>query len=208
MLALKARGVRFIGHRAMLARCLDEVDALQAALRDREALLAQRDTAYEQVDQAQAVVRAAGELVKEWRQRADALATYPRTAAEWITTCRDKGHWMHPNERLNGLCPECAEAYARQQMEAALEEPASQKPPEPPGGGPSMSGIGNEVLQDTWAAARREGRGRRCPHRCPVCGGRGEVDQMLYTGFQAAGTNTEFVLCRTCKGTGVIWHDN
>ena len=57
VLALKARGVRFIGHRAMLARCLDEVDALQAALRDREALLAQRDTAYEQVDQAQAVVR-------------------------------------------------------------------------------------------------------------------------------------------------------
>ena len=34
VLFLKANGIKMTGHRAMLARCLDEIDALKAALQE------------------------------------------------------------------------------------------------------------------------------------------------------------------------------
>ena len=47
----------------------------------------------------------------------------------------------------------------------------------------------------------------RCPHRCPVCNGSGSVDEALYTGWQTGGTAINVVPCRSCAGTGVVWHD-
>ncbi len=49
------------------------------------------------------------------------------------------------------------------------------------------------------------GGSSRRPHVCPVCRGAGQVDQMLYSQYQATGTNTEWVACRSCNGTGIIW---
>lgn len=42
------------------------------------------------------------------------------------------------------------------------------------------------------------------PHRCPVCGGRGTVPGSLYTGLTGA-TGTTWVMCRTCRGRGIVW---
>jgi hypothetical protein len=42
------------------------------------------------------------------------------------------------------------------------------------------------------------------PHRCPVCQGRGTVDQSFYSRGQstsAIGTET----CKSCNGTGILW---
>ncbi len=44
------------------------------------------------------------------------------------------------------------------------------------------------------------------PHKCPVCEGRGDHDQMFYAGVDVMGTsNTGRDTCRSCDGKGVIW---
>jgi hypothetical protein len=46
-----------------------------------------------------------------------------------------------------------------------------------------------------------------CPHRCPVCWGVGLVDETFYyrrTTFTSTGVG--HVLCRSCGGTGIVWH--
>ena len=46
------------------------------------------------------------------------------------------------------------------------------------------------------------------PYRCVVCNGNGKVPNGFYS--QTSGTwasaSTEPEMCRTCSGTGVIWH--
>lgn len=48
---------------------------------------------------------------------------------------------------------------------------------------------------------------RRKPHRCPVCGGNGKVDNGFYnqTTGNWASTSTAFETCRSCGGTGIVW---
>lgn len=43
-------------------------------------------------------------------------------------------------------------------------------------------------------------------HLCPVCKGRGIVDAGFYNINGCPITNTKPVKCRTCKGSGVLWH--
>jgi len=44
----------------------------------------------------------------------------------------------------------------------------------------------------------------RQPHSCPVCGGRGEVLDTLYSPYGTAST-AYMVTCRSCNGTGIVW---
>ena len=43
------------------------------------------------------------------------------------------------------------------------------------------------------------------PYCCPVCGGCGTVPPDFY-GCLGVGTNCSRETCRTCGGTGVLWH--
>ena len=46
----------------------------------------------------------------------------PRTAAEWAVKCLLEGHVpQSPEPQIGYMCENCAESYARQQVEAALE---------------------------------------------------------------------------------------
>ena len=44
-------------------------------------------------------------------------------------------------------------------------------------------------------------------HSCPICGGNGLVMAGFYNqcGGSWTGSNTGFEMCRSCKGTGVVW---
>lgn len=46
-------------------------------------------------------------------------------------------------------------------------------------------------------------------YRCPVCGGRGFVDNQFYTSTntvgETTGDSTAFVACRSCQGTGIVF---
>ena len=41
------------------------------------------------------------------------------------------------------------------------------------------------------------------PHKCPVCHGAGEVDELLYS--NAATSACGKTTCRSCGGTGIVW---
>lgn len=45
------------------------------------------------------------------------------------------------------------------------------------------------------------------PHKCPVCGGNGQVMAGFYgqVGGTWTGSNTGFEQCRACAGAGVVW---
>ena len=44
------------------------------------------------------------------------------------------------------------------------------------------------------------------PHKCPVCGGTGQVDSSFYDGNHYATTTTiPAETCRTCWGSGIVW---
>lgn len=45
------------------------------------------------------------------------------------------------------------------------------------------------------------------PHRCPVCGGNGQVMNGFYgqVGGEWTSGSTAFEQCRSCNGTGVVW---
>ena len=46
----------------------------------------------------------------------------PRTAAEWAVKCLLEGHVpQSPGPQIGYMCENCADTYARQQVEAALE---------------------------------------------------------------------------------------
>jgi len=49
------------------------------------------------------------------------------------------------------------------------------------------------------------------PYRCPVCGGKGVVENGFYTTAQENGWTTTSSIpetCKSCGGTGIIWADN
>lgn len=45
------------------------------------------------------------------------------------------------------------------------------------------------------------------PHRCPVCGGRGNVPRGFYDGLETNGSSAGQMTepCRACGGNGVLW---
>lgn len=45
------------------------------------------------------------------------------------------------------------------------------------------------------------------PHRCPVCGGSGQVPPWFYNRFEGGSTTCVPTpdMCRSCGGTGVLW---
>ena len=42
------------------------------------------------------------------------------------------------------------------------------------------------------------------PHRCPVCGGKGQVPSDFYSPFTYS-TTLPFQQCRACCGSGILW---
>ena len=45
----------------------------------------------------------------------------------------------------------------------------------------------------------------RVPHTCPVCGGRGWMEQRFYAGTGVGTASSATVPCRSCTGTGIVW---
>ena len=47
----------------------------------------------------------------------------------------------------------------------------------------------------------------KTPHRCPICGGTGQVQAGFYNQFGGQWSTTSIApeTCRTCHGTGIVW---
>ena len=45
------------------------------------------------------------------------------------------------------------------------------------------------------------------PHRCPICGGNGLVDNGFYNQTSGSWSSTGTIpeTCRTCNGEGIVW---
>lgn len=44
------------------------------------------------------------------------------------------------------------------------------------------------------------------PHKCPVCGGTGQVPYWYYYDYCKHSTGVVYnVQCRSCNGTGIVW---
>lgn len=43
------------------------------------------------------------------------------------------------------------------------------------------------------------------PYKCPVCEGRGRVDQTFYGDSMNA---SKYVICQTCHGNGIVWGES
>jgi hypothetical protein len=48
---------------------------------------------------------------------------------------------------------------------------------------------------------------RKTPHRCPICGGNGLVDNGFYNQTSGHWSTTDITpeQCRTCNGKGIVW---
>jgi len=63
--------------------------------------------------------------------------------------------------------------------------------------------IGAQISHITYSATEY-----KTPHRCPVCGGNGQVPNGFYrqTSGNWSSTSTIPEICRSCNGTGLVWN--
>ena len=47
------------------------------------------------------------------------------------------------------------------------------------------------------------------PHRCPICGGKGQVTAGFYaqTSGSCTVSSAAFEECRSCEGSGLVWYE-
>lgn len=70
---------------------------------------------------------------------------------------------------------------------------------------PVCGTVGEHVCLRPPSSATVDVPAARAPHRCPVCIGRGTVDEDFYTRIGRGGGAGGFTTCRSCDGSGVIW---